>query len=281
MKSKFKKVVIVGPGLIGGSIGLALRSYKLAELIVGVARHRSTLSQAKKRKVIDFGCRDIKRAVIDADLVILAIPVGSIKKIITQMKDSLKAGCIVFDVGSSKKEIVEVVEKFLHESVSVVGTHPMAGSEKTGVINSKKSLFENSISFITKTRKTNPKALKQVLTLWKKLGARTIILSPAVHDRIVAQVSHLPHFIVVALVASVSDKFLKFAATGFKDTTRIASGAADMWRDISFSNKEAILRSITEFEKKLNSLKKLLKEDRPALFTRQLMAAKAKRDAIR
>jgi len=273
----FKKVVIFGPGLIGGSIGIALRQKKLAKCVVGIARRTSTISKAKKARSIDAGTRNFKSAVSGADLVILAAPVNSIKKIILKIKNHLADNCIIFDVGSTKAEIVSIAEKTLPEHVHFVGTHPMAGSEKAGAEFAREGLFKGSLCFIAKTKKTNKDALLRVRKIWSKLGARAVEINPHAHDEIVAAVSHIPHLVSVALVNSISEKLLGFSASGFKDMTRIAEGDPDIWTAICFSNKKAILKTITLFEKKLGLLKKSIKKNSNKLLKKQLLQAKIKR----
>lgn len=280
MKLKFKKAVIIGPGLIGGSIGINLRKKKIARTIVGLARRKSTLRKAKKRKAIDKGIFDLKKAVNGADLIIIATPVATIKKILIQLESILQKDCIIFDVGSTKKEIVNHAQRILPAWANFIGVHPMAGSEKAGAEFAYAELFQKSICFITKTKKTNRKALKIVENLWRKMGARTIIVSPSVHDRIVAQVSHLPHMVSASLVDFVKKDFLQYAAAGFKDTTRIAAGDPDIWHDISFSNKHALLQSISGFEKKLAAMKKFISKGQDRLLMDMLKRAKCKRDSL-
>lgn len=281
MKIKFKNVVIVGPGLIGGSMGLVLRRHKIAENIIGVARHRATITKAMKKDCISCGVTDLKKAVVDADLVILATPVMAIKGILNTISSLLKKDCLVIDVGSTKAEIVGHAEKVLPMNVHFIGTHPMAGSEKIGAEFANENLFDSSICFVTKTPKCNRGALTTVTNLWKMLGARTVLINPKQHDDIVAQISHLPHLISAALVDSVNPGFIKFAASGFRDTTRIAAGDPEMWRDISFSNKEAILASISEFEKKLAFIKKAIKNNQKQVFLRQMIKVKRKRNSLK
>ncbi|MBU1043834.1 MAG: prephenate dehydrogenase [Candidatus Omnitrophica bacterium] len=281
MKIKFKNVVIVGPGLIGGSIGLVLRKQKMAENIIGVARHKATLLKAKKKESIITGVTDLKKAVADADLVVLATPVMTIKGILSSISHLLKKDCIVMDVGSTKAEIVAYAENVLPDNVYFIGTHPMAGSEKAGAEFASDALFDDSICFITKNSKSNRAALTVVTNLWKMLGARTVLIDPKQHDDIVAQISHLPHLVSVALVDSISSGFFKFAASGFKDTTRIAAGDPQIWRDISFSNKEAILNAIANFEKKLALIKKAIKNNQKQILVRQLINVKRKRDSLK
>ncbi len=281
MKIKFKNVVIVGPGLIGGSIGLVLGKQKIADNIIGVARHRATLLKAKKKGSITAGITDIRKAIADADLVILATPVMAIKGILSNLSKLLKKDCIVIDVGSTKAEIVAYAQKVLPNNVHFIGTHPMAGSEKAGAEFASDNLFNGSICFIIKNSKTDKAALTIVANLWKMMGAKTVLIDPQQHDDIVAQISHLPHLISVALVDCVNPGFIKFAASGFKDTTRIAAGDPEIWRDISFSNKEAILNSIVSFEKKLAVIKKAIKNNQKQALAQQLLKVKRKRDSLK
>ncbi|MFH1092699.1 MAG: prephenate dehydrogenase [Candidatus Omnitrophota bacterium] len=280
MRLKFKKTVIVGPGLIGGSIGIFLRKSGIAASVVGVARHKSTLSKALKKSAIDKAETDLKKAVIDADLVLIATPVEALKKIMREIKDSLKPGCIVFDVGSTKMEIVLQAQKTLPRNVYFIGAHPMAGSEKTGAEFARGDLFKGSLCFITKTITTEKTALLKIKELWKRLGAKCVEIDPYVHDNIVASISHLPHLISAALVNSVPANYLKFAATGFKDTTRIAGGSPEIWHDIILSNRKAILKQIEKFEAVLKKLKKSIVLKQGKQLTGQLQQAREKRQGI-
>ncbi|MFH2138807.1 MAG: prephenate dehydrogenase [Candidatus Omnitrophota bacterium] len=280
MMKKFNKTVIVGSGLIGGSIGMVLKKKKLSRCVVGVTRHSKSLENAIEKQAIDYGTMDVEEAVLGADLVILATPVRVIEKTILKIKNKLAKGAIVIDVGSTKKEIVDTAQKHLPVNVNFIGTHPMAGSEKLGVVNADIALFKNAICFISKTKRTNKNALSRVKKLWESLGARIVLVDPSDHDRIVAQISHLPHIIAAALVDSTNKVYLKYAASGFKDTTRIASGGPEMWRDISFSNRQAILESIRFFEKELQYMKKALAANNESAFTQLLVKAKKKRDSI-
>jgi len=278
---KFKKVVIIGPGLIGGSIGINLHKLKVANTIIGVARHKLTISQAKRAGSISEGSLNLRKAVVGADLVILATPVRAIENILVQIRDKVAKGCIIFDVGSTKKEIMQITDKIIPRDIYFVGTHPMAGSEKTGASYARGNIFKNSICFITKTKKTNNTALIKVSSLWKKMGAKTVMITSGVHDKIVAQISHLPHLMSVILVDSVREDFLRFASTGFKDTTRISAGAPGLWCDISLSNRAEILKAIGVFEKKMADLKKSIKNGKESALIKYLERAKKKRESIK
>ena len=281
MKLKFQKVVIIGPGLIGGSIGIFLRKNKIALSVIGVARHKYTLSKALKKGAIDKAETDLKKAVGDADLVVIATPVLALKKVIREIKNNLIPGCIVFDVGSTKREVVFQAQKILPGHVHFIGVHPMAGSEKTGAEFAKADLFKGAVCFITKTKKTNKTAILKVRELWKRLGARCVEIDPALHDNIVASVSHLPHLISSALINTIPLKYLKFAATGFKDTTRIAAGSAEIWHDITLSNRKAILQQIEKFEAVLRKLKKTIVSKQGKQLIRQLDQARKKRQSLK
>ncbi|MFH1459138.1 MAG: prephenate dehydrogenase [Candidatus Omnitrophota bacterium] len=278
---KFKKVVIIGPGLIGGSIGLFLKKEKAAEVIVGVARHQKTLKKAKQKKMVDATSKDLINSVRGADLIIIATPVQSVPRIFQLIKNNLQPGCIIFDVGSTKKYILKAADKYLPRDIFFIGTHPMAGSEKAGPEFADRNLFRNSICFIVKPKKVNKKALIFVQSLWKKMGAKVILVKAEKHDQIVAGISHLPHLVSVAIVNSSDTASLKFAATGYKDTTRVVAGLPEIWEGIFFTNKNSILKSIMVFEKELFKLKKALKNSDKKFFTQQLTAAKKTRDKLK
>jgi len=272
----FKKVTIVGVGLIGGSIGLALKKKKLARVVCGVGRRNSSIQKALKLKAIDTGTLDFKKGIKDADLIILATPVSLIKKYLRLIKNEAKQGCIVTDAGSTKSEIVSLAHKVLPRHVSFIGGHPMAGSEKRGVVFANSGLFKGSITILTKTQKTKVPSLKRIALMWKKIGADCKVLTPTQHDRIVAQVSHLPHIVACCLVNSTASAQEKFTAKGFKDTTRIASSDPAMWRDIILSNKSSIKAALKKFN---SALKKMQARSEKNLLP-ELKKAKARRDRI-
>lgn len=264
---KINKIAIIGVGLIGGSIGLAIKSKRLAKKIVGIGHHRSSINRAIRLKAIDEGTLDLKKGVNGADVVILATPILSMKRIVKKIAPFLKKGCIVTDVGSTKTDIVKNLTEILPAGVFFVGGHPMAGSEKRGVIKARKDLFNNSICILTKEKSTNRSALKLIKGLWSGLGTCVKVLSPHMHDRAVSQISHLPHMIVFSMLGAIEKNSLKLASRGFYDTTRIASSDANIWKDIAISNKKEILKSISQFKKNLSALEKAInKKDSRALM---------------
>ncbi|MCM8813016.1 MAG: prephenate dehydrogenase [Candidatus Omnitrophica bacterium] len=280
MAPLFMRAVIIGTGLIGGSIGMGLRHYGLAAEVVGVARRRSTLRRAKRAGAIDRGMLDCRQAVSRADLVVLAAPVRTIEKLLTQHRSDFPAGCVLFDVGSTKADIVAQAERLLPPPVHFVGAHPLAGAEKNGVEHGRQDLFSGAACILTPTPRTDARVLRTVESLWRRLGAKTYRLAPADHDAAVAQISHLPHLLSAALVASVSRAALPFAASGFRDTTRIAAGDPLLWRDIIFTNRRCILNAVRALEKTLGTLRRAIQAgDEPAVVD-FLTRAKQIRDSL-
>ncbi|MBU1871594.1 MAG: prephenate dehydrogenase/arogenate dehydrogenase family protein, partial [Candidatus Omnitrophica bacterium] len=214
----FNKVAIVGVGLIGGSIGLAIKKRKLAGEVLGISRRSKTIKAGLKRGAIDRGFFDLSIA-SEADLVVLAAPVNSIINTGRKLSAVIKPGALVVDTGSSKKEIVAALAKILP---GFVGAHPLAGSEKQGVINAHADLFKGSLCILTPTDKTRKHALTKIRRFWVQLGASVICLSPSRHDKLVSCISHLPHLVAFSLIHSIPRRNLFLAASGFRDTTRIA-----------------------------------------------------------
>jgi len=258
---KYGKITIVGVGLIGGSIGLAIKKKRLAKEVIGVGHRASSIKKAIKKRTIDRGTLNLREGVRGTDIVILAAPVLTIPKLARKMAGSLKRGSIVTDVGSVKSYLTDQLEGVFPRGVHFVGGHPMAGSEKRGVDKAKADLFKSSLCILTKTKRTDRRALAKVKNLWEDLGAEIILLSPQTHDRFVSEISHLPHMVVFAMLNSINTGSLRFASTGFFDTTRIASSDARIWKDIAISNKREILNSIDKFKKELLLIEKSIKEN--------------------
>ncbi len=251
-----QKVAIIGIGLIGGSIGLALKKHRPDLEIIGYDRPE-VLDQAMKRKAIDQPAVLLQDAVQEADLVILAVPISKILHLTTEIAPYLRAGAIVTDVGSVKGPVIEHAQKVLPESVTFIGGHPMAGSEKSGVHHADPFLFENATYVLCPPEETEPEAFAEdyedLINILRSIGARIFILPAKRHDRIAAAVSHLPQLLSVALVNYVGgfheedDAFLRLAAGGFRDMTRIASSSFEMWRDILVANEGPILDMLAGF----------------------------------
>jgi len=277
---KVKRIAIIGVGLIGGSIGLDARRKRLAAEVVGVGHRRSSIQKALRLKAIDRGTLDPAKGVSGADIVILATPILRMPELARKMAPGLKKGCIVTDVGSTKLMITRKIERALPRGVYFVGGHPMAGSEKRGVDLARRDLFKNSICILTKTLGTNAGALNAVSRLWKALGAEIAVLSPKTHDRIVSEISHLPHMLAFTMMNSVDRPSVSYASGSFRDTTRIASSDARIWRDIAVSNKDEIARSISKFKKHLSSLEGMIKKEKLTALEKIFEQARVKRELL-
>ena len=285
-KPLFNKVTIVGVGLIGGSLGLAIKKGKLANQIVGVGHRKSSVEKAIRKKAIDQGTLSLPSGIKQADLVILATPVGLIMKFLKELASYLKPGAVVIDVGSSKKEIVKIAEKNLPRENPFIGCHPMAGSEKRGIDIARKTLFNNAICIITPTRRSDLGALRKIKIFWKRLGSRIEMISPDRHDSLIATVSHLPHLVSTGLVLKLGKKnqkkssWLKLIGPGFKDTTRIAASPPAIWQDICFSNRGNIIKNLSDLRKILERLENCLKKGQRKDFLKLLNEAKKWREKI-
>ena len=269
----FNKVVIIGTGLIGGSVGLGLRKKHLAKEVIGLSRKKANANLAKKLGAIDSIGRSLD-VVADADLIILATPVDSIIKIASEISKNIKKNCIVIDVGSTKEMIVAKLSRIIP---NFVGCHPLAGLEKKGIANIQANIFNDSICIITPTLKTNKNILNKIALLWKSLGAKAIVLSARKHDQILACTSHLPHAVAFSLIKSIPEEFFKLSSKGLKDTTRIAASDAHLWSQIFFSNRRNLLTALAVFQIKLNTLILALKNNDKKLLIKILKTSQNKR----
>ena len=262
MKIKFKKVVIIGVGLIGGSMARDLLTKKIADEVVGFDADQKNLNFAVKNKIISRAGKSLDHELKDASLVVLATPVLTIENLLQKIADKISAQTIVMDVGSTKKKIVELADKLFLKG-SFVGTHPMAGLEKSGASASQKNLFKNSPTLIVAGKKTKTAHTKKIKALWQLLGARVLNISINDHDRYMAACSHLPHALSFALMRSVGKKIppaelKKIAGNSFKSYTRISGSDAKMWVDIFIDNQKNTLARINAFQQELKSLEKLI-----------------------
>lgn len=278
------KIAIIGLGLIGGSLGLALK--KSGGLtIVGIPREEATLQRGLALGAIDEGTTDHVQGVKEADLVFICTPINLIIPVLTEIAPQLKKGAIVTDVGSSKYEIVSQAEKLMPKGTYYVGGHPMAGKETFKLEAAEAVLFEGRTWIFTKTSKTSQRALEKVSELIQKTGAKTMEMEPKVHDLVVAAVSHLPLALAASLVNVIGGEeqkelMGKCAASGFRDTTRVASGDPILGVDMFITNKKAVLKMIGSFKRSLSALEGLIKEGNGEKIREELARAKQYRDSL-
>ncbi len=277
----FNRVAILGLGLIGGSIGLALHKVKVAQQVVGYDLGKGVMNQARKVGAIDQPYSALADAVRGSELIILATPVGAMKALLQDIASAVLPGAVVTDVASTKVQVISWAEEFLPSTVTFVGGHPMTGKELSGVEAADASLFQNRIYCLTPTARTNPNAITKVSTLIEALGARVRFLEPAEHDGQVAGVSHLPFLASIALMNTVAESSAwgdaaLLAAGGFRDATRLAGGNPEMYRDICLTNAEALTRWLDEYIRTLSTLR-----DRIAEHDRSLDETFAKAQQMR
>jgi len=276
----WNQVTIVGTGLIGGSLGLALKRAGLARNVVGVGHRRSTLDRALACGAVDDATLDPAEGVRGSDLVVLATAVGLFESLLRRAADHLADGAVVIDVGSTKAEVVRTAEALVPPGRAFVGCHPIAGSEKRGIAWADADLFDGAACAVTPTDRTPADALGRVVETWEALGMRVVRLSPAEHDRLLAEVSHLPHLAAAALVRAVSPEAEGLVGTGWTDTTRIAASAPALWRDILLTNADGVAAALARFRETLADLEDALADRDGEGIERLLAEAKARRDRI-
>ena len=275
-----KQTTVVGLGLLGGSISLAvLRSFTRTK-VVGYTHRPSTREKARNLAVASEVVDDIYRSVSEADLVILATPLCTFENIFFEIAESLPDGCIVTDVGSTKVLPHRWAAKKLPKRVHYVGSHPIAGSEQRGVEFARDDLFDQAMCILTTTDKTNRRALQVLKKFWSELGCFVKIMAPAEHDRVFANVSHLPHVMAAALINANSGEDLKYAGKGFMDTSRVASGPANIWADVLLTNTKNTSRGIDKVIAELTKLKKAITDENKSEIEKLLKKARNKRAVL-
>lgn len=275
-----KQITVVGLGLLGGSISLAvLRAFGRAK-VVGYAHRASTRARAKQLAVATEVTGSLKSSVADADLVILATPICTFEAILDEIADVLPSGCIVTDVGSTKVLPHRWAAGALPKVVHYVGSHPIAGSEQRGLDFARDDLFDRAICILTTTKKSNRRAAQTLREFWSELGCTLQLMTPPEHDRVFCSVSHLPHMTAVALTNANKGDDLKFCGKGFIDTSRIASGPANIWVDVLLTNARNATRGIDKVIGELGRLKKAIEKGNRKQIETLLGRARAKRAAL-
>jgi prephenate dehydrogenase len=279
---EYDTVAIVGVGLLGGSIGLALRERRLAQKIVGIGRRQTSLDAARKVGAIDHGVTNLANGVADAQLIIIATPVDTIAERVIQAAAVCPATSLITDVGSTKEAIVAAVDAGLagrRSGPRFVGSHPLAGDHRTGPEHARADLLEGRTVVVTPTELTRTAAVTEIVGLWQALGANVQNMTPARHDTALAMTSHLPHLAAVAMAGATPSEFLHLTATGWRDTTRIAGGDPKLWLAILTSNRQHVLDGLDMLGQTIGNLRESLEQgDNESLLSILEAAAKKKRD---
>ena len=262
----FKKVCIIGSGLIGSSIARAIKKNKLAGKIVSSNRSKVTNKKIIKLNIVDEASSDTKKIVKGSDLIIIASPLSSYKNVILKIKNSLKSGAILTDVGSVKKNIISLIEKNIPNNVSWISSHPIAGTEESGPDSGFSELFKNRWCILTPTKRSKAKDIKSLKKFWKKLGSVVDVMDAKKHDYILSITSHMPHLIAYNIVNTAlkikkkkDRNIIKYSAGGLRDFTRIAASNPIMWRDVFIQNSDNTSKMIDKFIENLKDLKKAIK----------------------
>jgi len=279
----FKRAAVIGIGLIGGSFALAAKRAGVVESVVGVARSADMREGALEMGAADEVTADAAEAVRGADLVYIAVPVGATRSIFGQIRDSLEPGALVTDAGSTKREVMAAAAELLPDSITFIGGHPMAGSEQSGIRAARADLFEGAAYYLTPGETTTQDELDRMLALGRALGARPDVKVAEYHDRMMAATSHLPHLVAAALastihrLASGQKEVGNSLGTGFTDTTRLAEGSPEVWRDIFLSNPDNVAAALDRMIEQLQQFGAAFREMDRALFDQLLEEARRDR----
>lgn len=279
------RLAIIGVGLIGGSFALALKRAGAVGQVVGMGRSGASLDEALRLGVIDRAAANIRDAVQDVDVVLVATPVGQMPDLFRALREVLPAAAVVTDAGSTKQDVVAAARAGLGDRIAqFVPAHPIAGRELSGVSAAEALLYERRQVVMTPVPENRPDDVARIATLWRACGAVVSNMTPERHDAVFAAVSHLPHMLAYALVNDIAgradaEELFRFAAGGFRDFTRIASSSPEMWRDIARSNREAILREIDAYGGRLAHLRGLIASGDGAALEQLMTDARDRRDA--
>jgi len=264
----FKKVCIIGCGLIGSSLARAIKKNSLSSKIVSSNRSDSVNKKVIELKIVDDSSSDTKKMADGSDLIIIATPLSSYESVILKIKDTLKNGTILTDVGSVKENVIGLVEKFVPENVSWISSHPIAGTEESGPDAGFSELFQNRLCILTPSKKAKEKDINLLQTFWEKVGSKVDIMQAKQHDYILSITSHMPHLIAYNIVntsLNIQDEkesaIVKYSAGGLRDFTRIAASNPIMWRDVFIQNKKNTSKMVDKFIRNLEDLKKAIENE--------------------
>lgn len=276
----WEQIAILGVGLIGGSIGQAVRCRALAKRVVGWGRSSQSLELAKELGAIDEGTSDLAAAVSQASLVIIATPVDRIIEQVKAIQKIAPPSTLITDAGSTKQVIVDALAKSDPQQACFIGSHPLAGGERSGVQAASPDLFVGKCVVVTPTPDSPQHRVAEVCEFWQALGAKTRLMPAAVHDQIVARTSHAPHCVASALAAATPAEHLPLAASGWRDSTRVAAGDAELWTEILKQNSEPVLQALDAVQLKLQDLIEAIREGDWNAVTNLLKEGKERRDAL-
>jgi prephenate dehydrogenase len=273
-------VAIIGVGLIGGSIGMALRKLGLAERVVGIGRRQTSLRSARRVGAVTNTTIDLAKGVAEAELVVVCSPVARIVDHVRAAAQHCPAETLITDAGSAKQSIVEALDEGLARGCRFLGSHPLAGSEKTGPSNARADLFDGRLAIVTPTANTRPDDYDRVERLWSGMGSVVVRMSADEHDRALALASHLPHAVAAALAATLPETYFRLSGTGFRDTTRLAAASPDLWTQIMSLNRDNVLAALARFDEQLAALRTAIRQDDHSTVNDLFRKAKKNRDAL-
>ncbi len=275
------RLCVLGVGLIGGSVGLAAKQFGVAKHVVGVGRDERNLARAMQLGAIDSFTQSTAEAAANSDFIVVCTPVDRVATDVLEVAKHAPASALITDVGSTKGNILTALSgQLLSSGARFIGSHPLAGSEKRGAANSRGDLFNDKLVIVTPEPNTDPEATAFIELFWAKLGARTLRMTPDAHDKALAITSHVPHAVASAMAGITPEGLLMLTAGGFRDTTRIAGGDAELWAAIFEANRTAVLDGLTTFQERFAALKKMLLMYDHAGLVKWLAEGKRVRDAL-
>ena len=261
INKKIKKVAFVGMGLINSSLARDLKIKKFYLSSSAYSRRLSTINKIKKLKLVDFASSNIEKTIKEADIIIVGIPVAAYQEVFKKICNNIKPGAIITDVGSVKKEVINSVKKYIPKNIDFVPGHPIAGTENSGPESGFAGLFKNGWCILTPNKNTSKNSIKIIKYMWQLVGMKVDIMDSNYHDEVLAITSHIPHIIAYSIVGTIANlqttikkEVIKYAASGFRDFTRIAASDPIMWRDIILYNRQSILKMLNLFKKDLSKL---------------------------
>jgi len=261
INKKIKKVAFIGMGLINSSLARDLKIKKFYLSSSAYSRRLSTINKIKKLKLVDFASSNIEKTIKEADIIIVGIPVAAYQEVFKKICNNIKPGAIITDVGSVKKEVINSVKKYIPKNIDFVPGHPIAGTENSGPESGFAGLFKNGWCILTPNKNTSKNSVKIIKYMWQLVGMKVDIMDSNYHDEVLAITSHIPHIIAYSIVGTIANlqtaikkEVIKYAASGFRDFTRIAASDPIMWRDIILYNRQSILKMLNLFKKDLSKL---------------------------